>query len=236
MIRSGEAEIAIAGGADAPLTPHSLASFIVSGLSSTRNSEPKKASRPFDLTRDSGVISEGACIFVLENLDRAQARGAQIHCEIRGYGTQRDLAGDSPGSGLVESMQMALANASVRTQDIDYICAYGPGHPVLDLAEVRAIKKVFGRQAYEVPVSSIKGVTGNPLAAGGPFQVAACGLMMRHGWITPTANYETPDPECDLDFVPNRARKLKLTNALINVRGLGGSASSLVVSRFPGDV
>ena len=128
-------------------------------------------------------------------------------------------------------MRIALANASCSASDIDYISAYGPGHPVLDAAEVDNIKRVFGQAAYSVPVSSIKGVTGNALAAGGPFQVAACALTMRDQLIAPTANYETADPSCDLDFVPNRARKATVNRALINVRGLGGSASTMVVQR-----
>ncbi len=232
MIRSGEAEIAIAGGADAPITPLTMASFIASGLSSSRNDEPEKASRPFDLDRDSGVISEGACVMVLENLERAEARGARLYLEISGYGKQRDLDPQKPACGLEDSMKIALANAHRTTDDVDYICAYGPGHPVLDAAEVGVIKKVFERHAYEVPVSSIKGVTGNPLAAGGPFQVASCALVMRDQIIVPTANHETPDPACDLDFVPKRARKANVNCALVNVRGLGGSASSLVVDRI----
>ncbi|MFZ3375130.1 MAG: beta-ketoacyl-[acyl-carrier-protein] synthase family protein [Chthoniobacterales bacterium] len=232
MIRSGEAEIAIAGGADAPITPLTMASFIASGLSSSRNDEPEKASRPFDLDRDSGVISEGACVMVLENLERAEARGARLYIEISGYGKERDLDPQKPASGLEDSMKIALANAHRTTDDVDYICAYGPGHPVLDVAEVGVIKKVFQRRAYEVPVSSIKGVTGNPLAAGGPFQVASCALVIRDQIIVPTANYETPDPACDLDFVPKRARKANVNCALVNVRGLGGNASSLVVDRI----
>ena len=232
MIRSGEAEIAIAGGADAPITPLTMASFIASGLSSSRNDEPEKASRPFDLDRDSGVISEGACVMVLENLERAEARGARLYIEISGYGKQRDLDPQKPAYGLEDSMRIALANAHRTTDDVDYICAYGPGHPVLDAAEVSVIKKVFQRRAYEVPVSSIKGVTGNPLAAGGPFQVASCALVIRDQIIVPTANHETPDPACDLDFVPKRARKAKVNCALVNVRGLGGNASSLVVDRI----
>ena len=232
MIRSGEAEIAIAGGADAPITPLTMASFIASGLSSSRNDEPEKASRPFDLDRDSGVISEGACVMVLENLERAEARGARLYLEISGYGKQRDLDPQKPACGLEDSMKIALANAHRTTDDVDYICAYGPGHPVLDAAEVGVIKKVFQRRAYDVPVSSIKGVTGNPLAAGGPFQVASCALVIRDQIIVPTANYETPDPACDLDFVPKRARKAKVNCALVNVRGLGGNASSLVVDRI----
>jgi 3-oxoacyl-[acyl-carrier-protein] synthase II len=231
MIRSGEAEFAIAGGADAPITQHGFASFIASGLCSTRNDTPEKASRPFDLLRDSGVISEGAGMFVLENLERAQSRGARIYLEISGYGTQRDLHPEDPGSGLVDSMELALGNAGYGTDDVDYISAYGPGHPLLDAAEVRFIKQVFGKRARLMPVSSIKGVTGNPLAAGGPLQIAACGLSFRDQMIAPTANYDVPDPECDLDFVPNKSRKAKLDCILMNVRGLGGSASSLVVNR-----
>jgi len=231
MIRSGEAELAIAGGADAPITLHGVASFIASGLSVSHNGEPERASRPFDLSRKSGVLSEGAGMFVLENLQRAEARGARIYIEISGYGAQRDLEPEGIASGLRGSMQMALANAGCTTEDIDYISAYGPGDPTLDAAEVRYIKEVFRERAYAVPVSSIKGVTGNPLAAAGPLQIAACALSIRDQLIPPTANYEIADPECDLDVVPSRPRRTKLNRALVNVRGLGGSASSLVVNR-----
>lgn len=231
MISSGQAEIAIAGGADAPITPLTMASFIASGLASTRNDDPASASRPFDLDRDSGVISEGACIFVLENLERAEARGAHPYLEINGYGKQRDRMDSMPASGLEDSMKMALANARCTANDVDYISAYGPGHPVLDAAEIDIIKRVFGERAYSVPVSSIKGVTGNALAAGGPFQVAACALTMRDQMIAPTANYRTADPKCDLDVVPNRPRRANVNCALVNVRGLGGSASTMVVHR-----
>ncbi len=234
MIRSGAAELAIAGGADAPITKHTFAAFIATGLSSFRNAEPEKASRPFDMERDSGVISEGAGMFVLENLERAQARGAHIYLEITGYATQRDRAPDDPASGLADSMRLALANAGRSENDVNYISAYGPGHPVLDAAEVRYIKEVFGERAYSIPISSIKGVTGNPLAAGGPFQLAACALSFRDQLIAPTTNCDLPDPDCDLDFVPLRPRKAKLDCILMNVRGLGGSASSLVVDRVNG--
>jgi len=232
MIRTGEAEIAIAGGTDAPITPLAMACFTSSGLSSCRNGEPEKASRPFDLSRDSGVISEGACVFVLENLERAEARGAYAYLEVSGYGKQRDVDPETAASGLEYSMKLALANARQTIEDVDYISAYGPGHPVLDAVEVDTIKKVFGERAHSIPVSSIKGVTGNPLAAGGPFQVAACALMMRDQIVAPTANYEMADPRCDLDFVPNRPRKSKLDCIVINVRGLGGSASTMVVNRI----
>jgi 3-oxoacyl-[acyl-carrier-protein] synthase II len=231
MIQSGEAELAIAGGADAPITKHTFAAFTSTGLSSCRNGEPERASRPFDLERDSGVISEGAGMFVLENMERAQARGAQIYLEISGYARQRDHAPEAPGSGLVETMRLALANAARTIDEVDYISAYGPGHPVLDAAEVHYIKEVFGKRAYSIPISSIKGVTGNPLAAGGPLQIAACALSFRDQLVVPTANYEVEDPACDLDFVPGRPRKLRLDCILMNVRGLGGSTSSLVVER-----
>lgn len=232
MIRSGEADIAIAGGADAPITPLAMASFIASGLSSQRNSEPETASRPFDLSRDSGVISEGAGIVILENLEHAEARGAKLYVEMSGYGTQRDLDPQKPASGLEFSMGLALANAGYAPDEIDYISAYGPGHPLLDAIEMDIIKRVFGRRAYLVPVSSIKGVTGNALAAGGPFQVIACALSIRDQLLPPTANYEVADPACDLDCVPNRSRKVKLDSALVNVRGLGGSASTMVLNRI----
>jgi 3-oxoacyl-[acyl-carrier-protein] synthase II len=232
LIQSGRAEFAIAGGSDAPVTPIAMASFTAANLSSCRNNEPEKASRPFDLDRDSGVISEGAAIFILENLESAEARGARPYIEITGYSKQRDRDPAVNGSGLEYSMKMALANSEQTIDDIDYISAYGTGHPVLDMVEVATIKRVFGDRSYSVPVSSIKGVTGNPLAAGGPFQLTACALAIREQTIPPTANYETPDVNCDLDFVPNRLRKAKVDCAIINVRGLGGSASTMVVNRI----
>lgn len=231
MIQNGQTDIAIAGGTDAPITPLAMACFTSSGLSSRRNGEPEKANRPFDLERDSGVISEGAGIFVLENLDRAEARGVHCYAEISGYGKQRDMDPSRPASGLEQSMRLALANARRTLSDVNYISAYGPGHHVLDAVEVDTIKRVFGDRAYSLPVSSIKGITGNALAAGGPFQVAACALTLRHQLLPPTANCNGSDPNCDLDFVPKRPRRAKVDCALINVRGLGGSASTMVMNR-----
>ena len=233
MIRFGEAEIAIAGGTDAPITPLVMGSFIASGLVCHDNGDSERASRPFDWLRKSGVLSEGAGIFIMENLERALARGARIYMELTGYAKRRDLDPAKPASALADSMGLALANAQKTINEVDYISAYGPGDPVLDAAEVVTIKDVFADRAYSIPVSSIKGVTGNPLAAGGPFQIAACALSIRDQIIAPTANYQVEDPNCDLDFVPKRARKTKLDCALINVRGLGGSASTLVVNRVP---
>jgi 3-oxoacyl-[acyl-carrier-protein] synthase II len=231
MIRSGEAEVAIAGGTDAPITPLVMGSFIASGLSSCRNGEPEKASRPFDLDRDSGVISEGSGIFVLEEFERAEARGARIYLEIGGYGKRRDRDPEKPACGLEDSMKLALANGATTVTEIDHVSAYGPGHPVLDATEVDILKKVLGGHAYSIPINSIKGVTGNALSAAGPFQLAACALTIRDQMVPPTANYEVPDPRCDLDFVQFRPRKAKVDCALLNVRGLGGSASTMLVNR-----
>ena len=231
MVRSGEVEAAVAGGADAPITPLTLASFIGSGLVSASNGEPELASRPFDLNRESGVLAEGAGIFILENYERALARGARPYVEIAGFGKQRDIDRTKPASGLLDSMKLALANAGRSIHDVDYISAYGTGDPILDAAEVAVIKQVFGARAYEIPISSIKGVTGNALGASGPLQVIASALAMRDRRVPPTANLRSFDPSCDLDFVPCQPRRAKIDCALINVRGIGGSASTLVLRR-----
>ena len=231
MIRSGEADIAVAGGTDAPITPLSMAGFAMSGLASQRNGDPAHASRPFDLERDSGVISEGAGVVILEEYETAIARGARPYLEICGYGNQGDDVGDGEMFGLGQTMRAALNSAGKSIDEIDYICAYGPGHPLLDIVENDMVKRVFGRRAYSIPMSSIKGVTGNALAAAGPMQLITCGLVFRNNVIPPTANYEVPDPKCDLDYVPGQARHRSVNTALINVRGLGGGNSSLIVQR-----
>ncbi len=231
LVRSGEAEIAIAGGTEAPVTPLVMSMLIASGLSSCRNDEPQRASRPFDLLRDSGVVSEGAAVVILEQRERAEARGARMYLEIRSYGKQRDRDPERPGSALEESMKAALDNGGIHPTEIDHISAYGPGHPMLDATEVESIRKVFGRHAETIPVSSIKGVTGNPMAAGGPFQLAACALALLDQVVPPTANYEVPDPRCDLPFFA-RARRARVNRAILNVRGLGGSAASMIVDRI----
>lgn len=234
MIRQGEADVAVAGGTDATITPLSMASFSAAGLSSTRNTEPERASRPFDLLRDSGVISEGAGMLILENYETAIARGVEPYLEITGYGTQGDNYSSDELFGLGQTMRAALTSAGKTPEEVDYICAYGPGHPALDVVETDMIKRVFGRRAYGVPISSIKGVTGNALSAAGPHQLITCGLCFKHNIIPPTANYEVSDPRCDLDYVPGRFRPRKINTALINVRGLGGGNSSLVVERVVG--
>lgn len=235
MIRNGDAELAIAGGTDAPITPLAVASFIASGLSSQRNDEPEKASRPFDVGSDTGVISEGAGILILENLERAEARGAKIYVEIISYGKNRDRDPERPASGLEDSMALALANAGWTTSDIDYISAYGPGHPVLDATEAAVIKNVFKERVRCIPVSSIKGSTGNALAAGGAFQLIASALCVRDQTIPPTVNCDQLSPACVLDIVRAKPRRTSVNHALINVRGLGGSASTMLISRVPGE-
>ena len=159
-------------------------------------------------------------------------RGARVYLEITGYSAQMDHDANDPFVGLENAMRLAMANASRQPHEVDYICSYGPGHPNLDAAEVKMIRRVFGPLAERVPVSSIKGVTGNPLSAAGPFQLVACALAFQHQLIPPTANHESPLPGCDLDFVPGKARKALLECALINVRGLGGGNSSMVVERL----
>ena len=170
-------------------------------------------------------------MLLLENYETALARGAKPYLEITGYGTQGDNYASDELFGLGQTMRDALDRAGKGPEDVDYICAYGPGHPALDVMETDMIKRVFGQRAYSVPISSIKGVTGNALSAAGPHQIITCALCFKHDIIPPTANYEVADPRCDLDYVPGRSRRRKINTALINVRGLGGGNSSLVVER-----
>jgi 3-oxoacyl-[acyl-carrier-protein] synthase II len=230
-IKSGDAEIVIAGGADAPITPLTIASFASAGLTSSARFEPAHASRPYEQASISGVIAEGAGIIILESLEHATARAARIYLEITGYFAQMDSDPQDPFSGLEATMRLSLSNAQKVANEIDYLCSYGPGDPVLDAAEVMMIRRVFGSRADHLPVSSIKGATGNPLAAAGPFQLISCALAFRHDMIPPTANHDMPSRGCDLDFVPRKGRKGRLNCALINVRGLGGGNSSMVVER-----
>jgi 3-oxoacyl-[acyl-carrier-protein] synthase II len=230
-IRTGRAEIAIAGGADAPITPLAVASFGSSGMVPEWNGSPSKASRPFDRDRRGGILAEGAGFVVLETLEHARARGATIYLEIRGFGNSMDRSSAEPGTGLSVSMSLALANAGHAPTDVDVVCAHGPSDPVLDRVETAAIKEVLGKHAYSIPVFSIKGVTGNPLAAAGPLQVAACALSMQNREIPPTANHEAGDEHCDLDYVAGKARSFEAGLMLINVHGLGGVNSSLAVGR-----
>lgn len=232
IVRQGRSDIVLCGGTDAPITALTFASLARAGLVSLRNDTPSKASRPFDLDRDSGIISEGCGMLVLENLSHALARGVTPYMEITGYAMRMDHDFTLSGSGLAQTIADAIANAGRTIQDIDYICAHGPGHPVMDKNETATIKKVFGSLAHRIPISSIKGVIGNPLSAAGALQVIACALGMQFNIIPPTANLEKPDPHCDLDYVPLRARHARFNCALINVHGLGGGNSCLVVERI----
>jgi 3-oxoacyl-[acyl-carrier-protein] synthase II len=238
-IRSGEAKTVVTGSADAPLSPFSYAVFCASGMMSKRNSNPSEASRPFDLERDGGVLSEGAGALILESLESALARGATIYGEILGFASVKEkqhAKGNAPGTEAREAftrcMTLAMADAKVSSEDIDYISAHAPSDPQTDRIETEAIKLVFGERAYRIPVSSIKACIGNPIAAAGVLQTIATLLSVRDGKIPPTINYEHADPKCDLDYVPNKYRYNRIEVALVNSHGLGGTYSTLVIGRF----
>ncbi len=231
LIRDGSADLAIAGGTDAPIAPLAFGCFINAGLSSCRNSDPAAASRPFDRDRDSGVVAEGAGILILENMEHALARKAEIYAEITGYGTADYGDGENPLFSMEEAMKSALTNACRRPENVDYICAHGPGHPDLDRIETAVIKQVFKDKAYSVPVSSIKGVTGNPLAAAGPMQIIASSLAVKNSILPPTANYEIPDPLCDLDYIVEGPRTADVSCVLVNSHGVSGNSSCIVIEK-----
>jgi len=238
-IRSGQAKTVICGSADAPLSPFSYAVFCASGILSKRNSDPEKASRPFDLQRDGGVVSEGAGALILESLENASARGARIYGEVLGFASvteEQHAKGNSPETearqAFARCMALAMADARVSPEDIDYISAHAPSDPHFDRIETDAIKVVFGDRSYRIPVSSIKSCIGNPIAAAGVLQTIAALLSIRDGKIPPTINYEHPDPACDLDYVPNKWRYNHIDVALVNSHGLGGTYSSLVIGSY----
>ena len=235
-IRRGAADVMIAGGAEASLLPLAMAGMNVMGALSTRNDEPETASRPFDRTRDGFVMGEGAGILIIESLESAQARGANILCELTGYGTTDDAhhisAPAENGAGAALSMKLALDDAGLTIHDVSYINAHGTSTPLNDKSETAAIKSVFGEQAYSVPVSSTKSMTGHLLGASGAVEAVACILALREGIIPPTMHYQIPDPECDLDYVPNQARRATLKHVMSNSFGFGGHNATLVLSRF----
>ena len=231
MVKSGRADLVIAGAADAGVTPFLLATFCTSRLLSKRNEDPLRASRPFDLHRDGGLLAEGAGMLIIENMEHALGRGATPYMEISGMGSMSDPADSQPAAGLKQSMTAAMSNAGCRPEHIDHISAHGPSDPLLDRVETAMIKETFGEQAYNIPVTSIKGATGNPFAAAGVFQLVASALTVSKGIIPPTANLESPDPDCDLDYVPDEARRVTVNKALINSHGVGGSNTTLVVEK-----
>jgi 3-oxoacyl-[acyl-carrier-protein] synthase II len=236
MIRRGAADVMIAGASEAALVPVAMAGMNVMTALSTRNDDPQAASRPFDRDRDGFLMGEGAGILILESLEHAQARGASILAEVKGYGTTDDAhhisAPAENGAGAAISMKLALEDAGLTIDDIHYINAHGTSTPLNDKSETAAIKTVFGEQAYQIPVSSTKSMTGHLLGASGAVEAAFCIKAIRDEILPPTINYHTPDPECDLDYVPNQARKASPKNVMSNSFGFGGHNATLVIGRF----
>ena len=237
IIQRGDADVMIAGGAEAVITPLAVAGFSAMRALSTRNDDPQRASRPWDRERDGFVMSEGAGIVILEEREHALRRGAPIYAEITGYGMTSDAfhitSPSEDGDGMCRVMETAMKDAGVSREQIDYINAHGTSTPVGDKAESVAIKRVFGDHARKLAVSSTKSMTGHLLGAAGGLETAIVVRAIKEGVMPPTINYENPDPECDLDYVPNQARKRELRHALSNSFGFGGTNATLVFSKHP---
>jgi 3-oxoacyl-[acyl-carrier-protein] synthase II len=236
IIQRGDADAMIAGGSESAITPLTIAGFANMKALSSRNDTPQKASRPFDVERDGFVIAEGAGIVVLEELEVALARRAKIYAEVTGYGMTADAyhmtAPDPEGRGVVNCMRMALRDAGIGPEAVNYINAHGTSTPYNDKHETSAIKQVFGEHAHQLAVSSTKSMTGHLLGAAGGIEAAFCALALSEGIIPPTINYEHPDPECDLDYVPNHARHIDLENVLSNSFGFGGTNACIVLKKY----
>jgi 3-oxoacyl-[acyl-carrier-protein] synthase II len=237
LIRRGDADVMIAGGAEAGIGEIPVGAFAaMRALSTKRNDQPEAASRPFDADRDGFVMADGAGILVLEALEHAQARGARIHAELVGYAATDDASHitlPAPGGrGAAGSMRLALHDAGLSRDDVDYINAHGTSTPPNDRAETAAIKAVFEERAYEIPVSSTKSMTGHLLGAGGGIEAIACIRAIQEGILPPTINYENPDPDCDLDYVPNTARQAPVRTAMSNSFGFGGHNATLIFQRY----
>jgi 3-oxoacyl-[acyl-carrier-protein] synthase II len=236
MIRHGRVDTVIAGGSEAAILPLAIAGMSVMGALSQRNDEPERASRPFNLDRDGFLMGEGAAILILEARETALARGATIHGEVSGYGASNDAfhisAPDEDGGGAALCMRTSLKTAGLKPDDLQYINAHGPSTPLNDQSETLAIKSVFGETAYEIPVSSTKSMTGHLLGAAGALEAIFCTKAFEECKVPPTINYETPDPECDLDYVPNQARVLpRLDHIMSNSFGFGGHNATIILSR-----
>jgi len=235
-IKFGDADIFLAGGSEAAIVPIGLAGFAAMKALSLRNDEPERASRPFDRDRDGFVMSEGAGVMVVEELEHAKARGAKIYCEVTGYGLTADAyhmtAPPEDGEGAARAMRLALEHARVSTSDVDYINAHATSTGLGDISETRAIKTVFGERAREVPISATKSMTGHLLGGAGAVEMAICALSIRDSVIPPTINLENPDPECDLDYTPNAAKEKSVRVALNNSFGFGGHNATLVATAF----
>ncbi len=238
LIARGDADAMICGGTEGVITPLAVGGFAAMRALSTRNGEPTKASRPFDAGRDGFVIGEGAGIIILEEMSRAVGRGAPIYAEVAGYGVSSDAfhisAPSEDADGPVRVMRATLADAGVSAEEVDYVNAHGTSTPAGDRIETAAIKKVFGPRAPELAVSSTKSMTGHLLGAAGGLETGITALVVKHGLIPPTINYETPDPDCDLDYVPNRTRKRDVAYALNNSFGFGGTNASILLKRYEG--
>jgi 3-oxoacyl-[acyl-carrier-protein] synthase II len=238
MIRRGDADVMLSGGTHSMIHPFGVTGFNLLTALSTNNAEPTKASCPFDLARDGFVLGEGASMVVLEDLDHARARGAEVLGELVGYGSTADafrITDTHPeGRGAATCLKMALDDARLNPEDIHYINAHGTSTTVNDKVETLAIKKVFGPRAYQTPVSSTKSMMGHLIAAAGATELIICLLAIRDNALPPTINYEHPDPECDLDYIPNEARPARCDNAASNSFGFGGQNITLIVSRFQG--
>jgi 3-oxoacyl-[acyl-carrier-protein] synthase II len=236
LIRYGDADVMLSGGAHSMIHPFGVTGFNRLTALSTRNDAPQKASRPFDLNRDGFVLGEGAAMLVLEELEHARKRGATIYAEVTGYGSTADafaVTDSHPdGRGAIACVRGALQDSGLSAADIDYINAHGTSTKVNDRVETLAVKNVFGEQAYKVPMSSSKSMLGHLIAAAGAVELITCVETIRRGVLPPTINYETPDPECDLDYVPNVAREREVRHALSNSFGFGGQNISLIVSRY----
>jgi 3-oxoacyl-[acyl-carrier-protein] synthase II len=236
VIERGDADAMICGGTEATVTPLGVGGFNAMRALSTRNDAPQQASRPFDRDRDGFVIAEGAGVLVVEELEHAKARGAKIYAELRGYGANADahhITSPAPeGEGAQRCMKLALKDAKLNPSDIGYINAHGTSTKINDATETLAIKKVFGDAARKVMVSSTKSMTGHMLGAAGGVETAVCALVLARGLIPPTINYTTPDPECDLDYVPNTARETRVQYTLSNSFGFGGTNACLILSRY----
>jgi len=237
-IKMGEAQMMFAGGAEATVVPIGIGGFCAMRAMSTRNDDPKTASRPFDKDRDGFVMGEGAGVVVLEELEHAKQRGAKIYCEVVGYGNTADahhLTSPAPdGAGAARCMKMALRNGGLNLTDISYINAHGTSTPQGDIAETQAVKSVFGEHAKNLAVSSTKGATGHMLGAAGAVEMSVCALAIKNGVVPPTINIQNQDPECDLDYVPNTARQMPVNAIVNNSFGFGGHNASIAAKKFAG--
>ena len=235
-LRRGAADVMLTGGAEAGISRLGLAGFCTMRALSTRNEEPEKASRPFDAERDGFVPAEGASVLVLETEEHALGRGAEILCEVAGFGCTSDafhqVQPEESGEGAIRAMKRALEDAGVSEEEVDYINAHGTSTPLNDAVETTAIKGLFGRRAYGIPVSSTKSMVGHSLGASGGLEAVACVRTIMDGVIHPTVNYEFPDPQCDLDYVPNKARRADVGVALSNAFGFGGQNACIVFRRY----